>query len=432
VAQVKSGRLRQPCSDPHRLSTPYVRAANITDNGLDLNDLCTMEFSPSEQAAFLLQRGDVLLAEASGSPALVGRTAIWNGEAPGACFQNSVIRVRPTTIDSRFLYYQCLHLHAEGRFARMATGVGINHLGAGKVAALSVVMPPPQEQQRVVAALDGRLATLTTACESMERAERNLVHYRATVLAAACSGKLVPTEADLARRAGRSYEPADQLLARTSPTHRGHLNPRPPAGPLPEGWTWATMAELSPQVCVGHAAAIRDAYTECGIPFLRSQNVRPGRFDPEGLLPVTAGFHQSHPRSMLTPGDLVVVRTGAIGTTCVIPPSLPAANCADLIIIKQPSGLMPEYAAHYLNGVGCRRLRRGTSGVSMAHLKAATVANLSIPVPPWAEQERIVAEIGRHLSRADALTTAIAQAKRRTQRLRRAILAAAFQGHLTG
>lgn len=192
------------------------------------------------------------------------------------------------------------------------------------------------------------------------------------------------------------------------------------------------MAELSPQVCVGHAAAIRDAYTETGIPFVRGQNVRPGRFDPAGLLQVTAGFHQKHPRSTLAPGDLVVVRTGAIGTTCVIPPALPAANCADLIIIKQPSGLMPEYAAYYLNGLACRQLRRGISGVSMAHLKAATVANLPILVPPWAEQERIVAEVDRHLSRAVALTTAIAQAKRRAQRLRGAILAAAFQGRLTG
>jgi type I restriction enzyme S subunit len=46
------------------------------------------------------------------------------------------------------------------------------------------------------------------------------------------------------------------------------------------------------------------------------------------------------------------------------------------------------------------------------------------------EQVRIVAEVDRHCSRADALTAAIAQAKRRAQRLRRAILAAAFQGRL--
>jgi type I restriction enzyme S subunit len=407
-----------------------VRAANITDDGLDLSDLRTMEFSPSEQASFLLQRGDVLLAEASGSPSLVGRAAIWDEEALGACFQNSVIRVRPTAINSRFLYYQCLHLHAEGRFAQMATGVGINHLGAGKVAALTVVVPPPREQQRIVAALDKHLATLTAACASLERAERNLVRYRAAVLAAACSGKLVPTEADLARRAGRSYEPADELLARACPSLRGRPTHRPSAGPLPEGWTWTTMAEWSPQVCVGHAAAIRNAYTESGIPFLRSQNVRPGRFDPAGLLQVTAGFHQSHPRSTLTPGDLVVVRTGAIGTTCVIPPTLPAANCADLVIIKKPSGLMPEYAAHYLNGSASRKLRLGISGVSMAHLKAATVANLSIPVPPWAEQERIVAEVGRHLSRADTLAASIAQAMHRARCLRQVVLAAALAGNL--
>ena len=53
-----------------------------------------------------------------------------------------------------------------------------------------------------------------------------------------------------------------------------------------------------------------------------------------------------------------------------------------------------------------------------------------IALPPLAEQERIVAEVDRHLSRADALAASIAQAKRRAQRLRRAILAAAFQGRL--
>jgi type I restriction enzyme S subunit len=67
------------------------------------------------------------------------------------------------------------------------------------------------------------------------------------------------------------------------------------------------------------------------------------------------------------------------------------------------------------------------SGVSLTHDK---LGEIQIPVPPLGEQERIVAEVDRHLSRADALATSIAQAKRRAQRLRRSILAAAFQGRL--
>jgi len=44
--------------------------------------------------------------------------------------------------------------------------------------------------------------------------QANLRRYKASVLKAACEGRLVPTEASLARAEGRDYEPADQLLAR--------------------------------------------------------------------------------------------------------------------------------------------------------------------------------------------------------------------------
>ena len=49
---------------------------------------------------------------------------------------------------------------------------------------------------------------------AMKRAQANLKRYRASVLKAACEGRLVPTEAELARDKGRDYEPADQLLER--------------------------------------------------------------------------------------------------------------------------------------------------------------------------------------------------------------------------
>jgi len=70
------------------------------------------------------------------------------------------------------------------------------------------------------------------------------------------------------------------------------------------------------------------------------------------------------------------------------------------------------------------------SETTIQHLPQEKLLEVAVPLPPAAEQERIVAEVDRHLSRADALAASIAQSKRRAQRLRRAILAAAFQGRL--
>ncbi len=71
---------------------------------------------------------------------------------------------------------------------------------------------PLQEQRRIVEAIESYLLRLDDAVASLERVQRNLERYRASVLKAAVEGRLVPTEASLAREEGRSYEPASVLL----------------------------------------------------------------------------------------------------------------------------------------------------------------------------------------------------------------------------
>ena len=75
-------------------------------------------------------------------------------------------------------------------------------------------LPPLPEQHRIVAAIEQHLTRLAAAVTALQRVQANLQRYRASLLKTACEGKLVPTEAALARAEGRDYEPADRLLAR--------------------------------------------------------------------------------------------------------------------------------------------------------------------------------------------------------------------------
>ncbi len=84
--------------------------------------------------------------------------------------------------------------------------------------------PPLDEQHEIVAEIEKQFTRLEAGVAGLRRVQANLKRYRAAVLKAACEGKLVPTEAELARQEGRSYETGAQLLDRILTERRQKWN----------------------------------------------------------------------------------------------------------------------------------------------------------------------------------------------------------------
>lgn len=162
IAEVRLGRQRSPKNHIGTNMRKYLRAANVSWDGLKLDDVKSMNFEAKEMELYRLQRGDILLSEASGSPTEVGKPAIWNGEIPDCAFQNTLIRVRPHAVEPRYLLHYFQHQAREGEFARGSRGVGISHLGHATLACWQVPLPTIGEQQRIVGVLD-RAVRLRTA-----------------------------------------------------------------------------------------------------------------------------------------------------------------------------------------------------------------------------------------------------------------------------
>ncbi len=129
------------------------------------------------------------------------------------------------------------------------------------------------------------------------------------------------------------------------------------------------MGRLARRVTVGHVGPMKDRYVSEGVPFLRSQNVRADRFEPRGLLFIPQEFHEQLKKSRLESGDLVVVRSGNVGTACVVPDSLGEANCADLVIVQGPEAINPSYGALYMNSLARKWISAGRVGVALTHFK---------------------------------------------------------------
>jgi len=309
--------------------------------------------------------------------------------------------------------------------------------------------PPLNEQLRIVAAIETQFTRLDAAVTALKRSQANLKRYRAAVLKAACEGRLVPTEAELAQAEGRPYEPASVLLERILAERRRKWeaeNPKKkyqePVVPdtstlpeLPEGWCWVKFENVITEFRSGTTAVPQDEPT--AFPILRSSSVRSGHIDYKDIRYLSEADSQNT-NNYLNVGDLLFTRlNGSIEYVgnCARVSNAEATSIqypdrifrATLILIEMGQYIEASFSIPTIR-TQIMQVAKSTAGhqrVSMGDIK-----DILVPLPPLAEQQRIVAEVERRLSLIDQLEKTIEADLARANRLRQSILQRAFAGQL--
>lgn len=190
VANVQLGRQRSPEHHSGPELRPYLRAANVTWDGINIEDVKEMNFDTGDFETYRLQPGDLLLNEASGSPNEVGKPAVWNGEIEGCCFQNTLLRLQARDINPGYLYWYCYMAASTGRFGEAGRGVNIRHLGKQGLAQFPIRVAPKGEQECIVTQLETQFQQSSDCETSIRRALERANALRRSILAKAFSGQL--------------------------------------------------------------------------------------------------------------------------------------------------------------------------------------------------------------------------------------------------
>lgn len=385
------------------------------------------------------EQGDVIVAKIT--PCMEnGKAAVVGPLQNRLGFGSTEFHVlRPIGLASAAYLY---HYVRQEFFRRAAAGnmtgsVGQKRVPASFIAEAKIEIAPLAEQHRIVAEIEQQFTRLDAAMAALERVRANLKRYRAAVLAVACEGRLVPTEADLARREGREFEPGAELLRRVLTERGSALSVQPDETGLstvPEGWARASTDALMIRITSGSRDWSR--YYGAGMgTFLMAQNVRPGRLDLSFRQPVNPpDGNRDRDRSLVHCGDILVTIVGAnTGDVCRVPSHLREHYVCQSVALMRPAlDETSPFISWYLvsDENGRRQYDRYIYGAGRPHLSFDQLRMTAIALPPLAEQHRIVAEVERRLSFVEKLEAVVSDAERRAAALRQSILKRAFEGKL--
>lgn len=374
----------KPKGLPH---VPYLRNINVQWGRVDTSSVLTMELGEHEHERFGLRAGDLLICE-GGEP---GRCAVWQGSSEFMAFQKALHRARPgPNLTTGFLRYYLEHLVSSGGIAKFCTGSTIAHLPQQQLRRVPVPLPPVAEQQRIVEILEEHLSRLDAAAADLTRA-----NVRLESLSEAALQVLIP--GDAVRR------------------------------PLSE--------VLEEPLSNGRSVPSRDG----GFPVLRLTALKEDGVDLEERKG-GAWERAEAVRFLVKEGDFLIARgNGSLrlvgkGSLLRHEPDEVAFPDTAIRARARPSAVLPEFLSLVWNSRSTRdqieRVARTSAGIYKVN--QSQLGAIQLPVPELSEQMSIVAAMSRLQEHRHVALETIDIATRRSHSLRRAVLAAAFEGKLTG
>ncbi len=355
-----------------------------------------------------------------------------------------VLRGKPL-LNNRYL----LHYLNQLDYTPYISGTTRAKLPQGPMKRIPIPIPSLEEQLSVVMEIDTQLSRLDEAVTTLQGIQAKLKQARASILKAAVEGRLVETEAELARRNATDYENAEALLQRSLAEKKRLFQEaqlqagrrktwKEPSRPechdtssKPEGWTITSMEQIA-DVSGGLAKDSNNTSGE-SLPYLRVANVQRGKLDLEHIKTITCPSEKVY-GLLLKKGDVLLNEGGdrdKLGRGWVWNGEISRCIHQNHVFKARLAlpAIQPRFISHYCNTLGESYFQNeGKQTTNLASISLSKVRALPISLPPASEQLRILDEIDRRFSVLDQVEATVQTSLARCGKLRQAILKRAFRG----
>jgi type I restriction enzyme S subunit len=382
----------------------------------------------------LLTKEDIVIAL---SGATTGKYGIYKLDEDALLNQRvgRFIFIEQSLINNLYVFYYLEIIRQS--ILKKAYGAAQPNISTSELEEFPLPLPPLAEQRRIVAKIEELFTKLDAGVEALKKAKEQIKRYRQAVLKHAFEGKLTEEW----RKANRDrIEPASVLLEKIKEERKKQPGKKckelPPIDTselpeLPESWVWVRLGDVS-IVQGGYAFKSKD-YKKEGIPLLRISNIKDNSISlNEETVFVDEKNKEFCKQFLLSKGDIVIALSGATTGKYGI---YKLDNEAFLnqrvgrLIFSAQSLANNLYVFYYLEVIRQSIIKKAY-GAAQPNISTSELEEFPLPLPPLHEQHRIVEEIERRLSIADATKKTIDQSLRQAERLRQSILKRAFEGKL--
>jgi type I restriction enzyme, S subunit len=406
--------LRFSSVDKHTLPDEEpVRLCNYLDVYKNEHITASMDFmvasaTPSERERFALQIGDVMLTKDSEEPLDIAIPACVVEELSGVLCGYHLALARPHrgVMEGRFLQRALQATGIRDQFYSKAVGVTRFAIGLDDVGNSLVPLPPPDVQRRIASFLDGKTAAIDVLIKKKERFVELLHEERQTLITQAVTKGL-----DLRVPVQESAIPS--------------------IGSFPRHWRLLRLKHLSPRISGRLVYQPAQYFSIEGVPFLMGNNITERGIVWDAVKRIPEEVNRRFAQHCLKAGDVVTVRVGAPGVTCVVPREAHGLNCGSLMIIRRSDAFDSTWLAYVMNSPVVRtQIALVQYGAAQEQINITDAVNFVLPTPPLEEQVAIARWLDRQTSAADRISDTVSSQIETLREYRGTLISAAVSGQI--
>ncbi len=364
---------------------PYLKTSNVYWNSFDFTEVKQMHFKDAELDKCTVTKGDLLVCEGGD----IGRAAIWNYDY-NICIQNHIHRLRASRDVCQLLYLYILMLY-KWTDQIQGQGIGLQGLSSGLLDKLEVPLPPFEEQNRIVTAIEQWFKTIDNLDIDNNELKTVIQHTKTKILDLAIHGKLVPQDPN--------DEPAIELLKRINPKFTP-CDKEQYTDKLPDSWCWATLDDICTLITGSTPSKLHSEYYGGDFPFYKPSDLDAGRHVtiPSEYLTVKG---KSVSR-IIPQGSTLICCIGSIGKCGYIEREGTTNQQINTAVPSQ--SLNPLYLFYFCNSIFfIDELTADSSAITISIVNKSKLGKMFISLPPIKEQQRIVAKIEEIFTQLDEI-----------------------------